>query len=145
MGDAFLRVSRLMRRRLAHALEPWGLSPHQARALGVVARRQPVRPGEIAANLRIAPRSVTDVLDTLAERDLIVRAPDPTDRRALAVSLTAEGVVVTLAIGTARRAGLAEAFGRLSPAERSTLGVVLGRLEHQLVEMEEGEAPFRSS
>ncbi|HQF02696.1 MAG TPA: MarR family transcriptional regulator [Phycicoccus sp.] len=136
LGDDFLRVSRMVRRRLMHALEPWGLSPHQARALGVVARRHPVRPGEIAAQLRIAPRSVTDVLDALADRGLITRAPDPTDRRALVVSLTAEGAVVTRAIGASRHEDLAEVFGHLSAEERSTLSQLLVRVEEQLAQMQ---------
>ena len=86
--------------------------------------------------MRIAPRSFTEFLDAFVDRGLITRAPDPTDRRALVVSLTAEGAVVTRAIGASRHEDLAEVFGHLSAEERSTLSQLLVRVEEQLAQMQ---------
>ena len=46
-------------------LAPYGLSPHQGRALLVVALNPGLRPTDLATRLRIAPRSVTEVVDTV--------------------------------------------------------------------------------
>ena len=54
-----------LRRRWRDVLAPWDLSPHQARALGVVARRDGVRLTDLAEALHIAPRSATEVADGL--------------------------------------------------------------------------------
>lgn len=105
------------------------LSPHDARALRVVGRHQPVRLGVIAEHLRIAPRSATDVVDRLEERGLVERAPDPADRRALTVSLTPTGVDTLARVDAQRKVAAAHFFGALDPAQRHTLAVLLARLD----------------
>ena len=57
LGDRFLVVSRRLRRGFLQALEPWGVTPHQARALRVVAARGPLRLNALAQELHVAPRS----------------------------------------------------------------------------------------
>ena len=47
-------------------------------------------PGDIAAHLGITTASTTKLLDRLAEGHHVTRAPPPTDRRALVVSITPE-------------------------------------------------------
>lgn len=131
LADLFLRVSRQVRRRLVAVLEPWGLSPHESRALAVVARHQPIRPGVLAERLRIAPRSATDVTDSLERAGLVHRSPDPTDRRALVIALTERGADLAEAIATARERELAAFFGGLSAADRKALVTALQALADQ--------------
>ena len=104
---------------------PWDLAPHQARALRVVARHGQIRPGQIAAHLRVAPRSVTDVIDALEERGLVERAPDPDDRRATVVTLTAPGRRLVDEIDEARRADAHSYFAQLSDRDQATLRRIL--------------------
>ncbi len=108
---------------------PWDLAPHQARALRVVARHGQVRPGRIAAHLRVAPRSVTDVIDALEERGLVERAPDADDRRATVVTLTASGRGLVDEIDAARRADSHAYFSQLSDRDRATLRRILATLD----------------
>lgn len=105
------------------------LSPHDARALRVVGRHEPVRPGIIADHLRIAARSATDVIDRLEARGLVERAPDPADRRALTVSLTPTGVETLARVDAQRKVAAADFFGALDPAQRHTLAVLLAKLD----------------
>jgi DNA-binding MarR family transcriptional regulator len=91
LSDAFRAVSRQLRHRTQQALTPWDVTPSQARALGVLGRHGPVRLGALSEHLRIAPRSATEVVDTLAAAGLVERRPDPADRRATLVALTARG------------------------------------------------------
>ncbi|MFC6704060.1 MarR family winged helix-turn-helix transcriptional regulator [Flexivirga alba] len=72
-----MRTARTLRRSTMGELEPFGLTPSQSRALGVISRHcdRPLRLGDIAAHLDIAPRSATEVVDALEERGLVRRSP----------------------------------------------------------------------
>ena len=115
--EAFWALSRRLRAMAQEALAEWDVTPSQARALAVLRRGGPQRLGELAEHLRIAPRSATEVVDALAERGLVERRPDPADRRATLVALTAHGEEVSAAIRAARKTGASSLFARL-PAAR---------------------------
>lgn len=129
LGDLVMRLARGLRRRGAEAMAPWDLAPHQARALRVIAHHDRIRPGELAAHLRVAPRSVTDVVDALEQRGLVGRGPDPSDRRATVVSLTPAGRRLVEEVDAARRADAEALFGRLGDRDRASLRRILTRLE----------------
>ena len=124
-----MRLARTLRRRGAEALAPWDLAPHHARALRVVGHHDRIRPGELATHLRVAPRSVTDVVDALEERGLVERGRDPADRRATVITLTSAGRRLVDEIGEARRADAEALFGRLSDRDRASLRRILTSLE----------------
>jgi DNA-binding MarR family transcriptional regulator len=129
LGDLVMRVARSLRRRGAEAMAPWELAPHQVRALRVVGHHEGIRPGELAAHLRVAPRSVTDVVDALEERGLLERHRDPGDRRATVLALTASGRRLVDETGAARRADAEAYFARLPERDRATLRRILTRLD----------------
>ena len=128
LGDLLMRAARTLRRRWRDVLAPWDLSPHQARALGVVGRRDGVRLTDLAEALHIAPRSATEVADGLQERGLIERTPDPGDRRAVILRPTDEGRRIRAEIDAARTADSAELFARLPAPERAELARILQAL-----------------
>ncbi|MEU4680058.1 MarR family transcriptional regulator [Micromonospora sp. NPDC023737] len=128
LAEAFWKVARLLRHRTRAALAPWDVSPSQARALGVLARHGVLRPGALAEHLRIAPRSATEVVDDLQRRGLVERRPDPNDRRATLVALTAEGVRTSTAIRTTRQAEAERLFAELTPGDRDELARILRTL-----------------
>jgi DNA-binding MarR family transcriptional regulator len=128
LGDLLMRSARTLRRRWRDVLAPWELSPHQARALGVVGRRDGVRLTDLAEALHIAPRSATEVVDGLQERGLVERTPDPGDRRAVILRPTAEGRRIRAEIDAARTADSAELFARLPAADRAELARILRSL-----------------
>jgi DNA-binding MarR family transcriptional regulator len=125
LGDLLMRAARTLRRRFSAVLEPWELSPHQARALRVVTAGNGVRLSELAEALRIAPRSATEVADGLQDRGLVERAADPSDRRAVVLTATAAGRQVQREVDDARAADAAELFARLSAADRADLTRIL--------------------
>jgi DNA-binding MarR family transcriptional regulator len=128
LDDLLMRAARTLRRRWRAVLAPWDLSPHQARALGVVGRRDGVRLSDLADSLHIAPRSATEVADGLQERGLIERTPDPGDRRAVLVRPTDEGRRIRAEIDAARSADAAVLFARLPAADRAELARLLRTL-----------------
>jgi DNA-binding MarR family transcriptional regulator len=128
LPEAFWAVARRLRHRTRVALEPWGLSPSLARALGVLSSQGDVRLSTLADHLRIAPRTATEVADDLTRLGLAERRPDPDDRRATLLTLTTQGVETAREIHTARQAYGDEFFASLDPADRAQLSRILGRL-----------------
>ncbi|CAM3537769.1 MarR family winged helix-turn-helix transcriptional regulator [Marinicrinis lubricantis] len=71
------------------ALElPFHLSGPRLRLLLTVWQAEQIRMNELAHKLGIKPRTVTDFVDALERDGLIVRRPDPEDRRATLLLLT---------------------------------------------------------
>ncbi|GHJ17089.1 MULTISPECIES: MarR family winged helix-turn-helix transcriptional regulator [unclassified Micromonospora] len=130
-AETFWAVARRLRHQTKRALEPWEVSPGQARALGVLLRHGALRPGALAEHLHIAPRSATEVVDGLQERGLVERRPDPGDRRATLVAPTAEGERVGAAIRAARATEAERFFGALDPGDRAELTRILRRLRDE--------------
>lgn len=125
LSEAFWAVARQLRQLTKSALTPWQISPSQSRALKVLAGQDALRLNELAEQLRIAPRSVTEVVDDLAARDLVERRPDPADRRATLVALTDQGRATAQAIAAAGRAETERFFGTLPAADREHLVRIL--------------------
>jgi DNA-binding MarR family transcriptional regulator len=120
-AEAFWRVARRLRHQSREALAPWGVSLSQVRALDVLLTHGPVRSGELAAHLRIAPRSATEVVDALVERGLAERRADPADRRATQVAVTSAGTKLGQAVRSARAAEADRVFATLDEADRAEL------------------------
>lgn len=133
LGEQLLRVARGLRRAWMVDLSEHDLSPHEARALRVAAERDPApRLRELADSLRIAPRSVTDVVDALEGKGYVTREPDPHDRRASVVVVTDAGRAVRAAVHEARRRSVGDQMGALSAEQRAALADALTTLEQGL-------------
>jgi DNA-binding MarR family transcriptional regulator len=121
-----MALARRVRRSYAEALAQWHVTPSQSRALRVLASsREGMRPSVLAEELRIAPRSATEVADALVERGWVERAPDPTDRRATILTLTAAGFSLVARIDEVRREASERVLDVLPAAQRRTLHEIL--------------------
>ena len=125
-GDLVMALARRVRRAHLGALSEWHVTPSQSRALRAISLGDGgVRPSALADQLRIAPRSVTDVVDTLEERGWVSRTPDPTDRRATTLTLTGAGRELVAAIDDVRRRASEQVLDVLTVAQRRTLHEIL--------------------
>jgi DNA-binding MarR family transcriptional regulator len=124
-AELLMAVARQLRRRFMVALEEYDVTPSQARALRTVAEEPGVRLSVLAERLRIAPRSATEVVDALESRGLVVRAPDPADRRATRVTATAEGRRLQALIHGARHREFDGFAAPLPDADRAELDRIL--------------------
>ena len=130
VADALMRVAKRIRGCWMHQLAPLGLTPGQGRALGVIARAgDGLRMADLAGRLDIVPRSATSVVDGLEQQGLVLRRPDPGDRRSMIVTLTESGRLLVSRLDEARRDAAEETFGTLDPADREQLLAVLLRLD----------------
>lgn len=67
---------------------PFQITGPRLRVLSVVAENGKIRMNELAAKLGVKARTVTDFVDALEHEKLLIRIPDPTDRRAILIQLT---------------------------------------------------------
>jgi len=67
---------------------PFQISGPRLRMLSTVAEAGKIRMNELAVKLGIQARTVTDFVDALEKENLLVRIPDPKDRRATLIQLT---------------------------------------------------------
>jgi DNA-binding MarR family transcriptional regulator len=130
-GDLLMLAARGLRRRFVLAMAEWDITPGQGRALRVVCAAGSLRLSAIADELRIAPRSATEVVDALQERGLVTREPDPADRRAISVVPTSEGRRVSAHLDRARTAQAEEMLAGLGPADRRELDRILRLIVEQ--------------
>lgn len=104
-------------------------------------------PGAITTHLNISSASTTKLLDRLERAGHIIRKPHPSDRRALAISITKETHQTAMATIGQQQANRFHAAARLSPAERDTVIRFLDDMAQELslddVAWVQTEAPDR--
>lgn len=67
---------------------PFQVTGPRLRLLSTVSDAGKIRMNELALKLGIKARTVTDFVDALEKDNLLIRIPDPTDRRATLIQLT---------------------------------------------------------
>lgn len=130
LAELVHRVGRRLRRGYGAGLEPFALSPGQARALRVIAETDPpLKMVQLADHLRIAPRSVTPVIDALEEAGLVRREVDPANRRSTLLLLTPTGERTYAKVREARRAVADTVFAVLGDDQRDRLRDLLAAVD----------------
>ncbi len=126
-----ISVSRLARRlrveRQAEGLA--SLSDTQLAALAVLEKHAAMTPGELADHEKVQPPSMTRVIAMLEERGLVMRAPHPTDRRQVVLTVTEEGRALVVQARRRRDAWLSKRLKELTPDERAVLRAAAPVLE----------------
>lgn len=97
------------------------LSVGQLSVLGVLFRDGESTIGELAAQERVQPPSMTRTVNCLEEGGYVVRHPHERDRRQVVVALSQKGRETLAADRKRRDAWLAQRLRELSPEERSLL------------------------
>jgi len=120
-----ISVSRLARRlrveRLMPELAEPALSDTQLAALATLERHGAMSPGDLAEHEKVQPPSMTRVIAALVDWELVTRAPHPTDRRQVILTVTPEGRSLVQRVRRRKEAWLAQRLAELSPQERATL------------------------
>ena len=122
-------VMRLARRLRQMQDESLGLNPNQLSALAVLLNSGDQLMGELAAQEKVRPPSMTRIVNSLEARGFVARRPDPRDHRQCLVSLTESGREVLLANRRRRDQWLAVRIAELDPAEREVLRRAVAVLE----------------
>src|SRR5262245_8691597 len=129
--DAYIRLVRgagSVAARLESRLLALGLTENQFGVLEVLLHLGPLSPGELKGKLFTTGGNITMILGNLEKRGLVVREPDPADRRRLIVRLTPAGKRLIERLLPGHLAAIMEEMSILGPAEQETLGRLCRRL-----------------
>jgi DNA-binding MarR family transcriptional regulator len=113
-----MRLARRLRQMQEGSLD---LNLNQLSAMAVLLNSGDQLMGELAAQEKIRPPSMTRIVNSLEARGYVVRRPDPRDHRQCLVALTDSGRDVLLANRRRRDQWLAVRIAELDPAEREVL------------------------
>jgi|HubBroStandDraft_2_1064218.scaffolds.fasta_scaffold606626_1 DNA-binding MarR family transcriptional regulator len=127
-GYLLARLGESSRRRFHKALEPEGLHPRDFGVMTMVAAQPGMSQQLLHEKTAIDPSSMVAVIDELEAKGLAERRPDPNDRRARAIFLTARGLQTLERVRALAGELQREFFAGLSAEERDTLFGLLRKL-----------------
>lgn len=134
LGFVIHDLSRLLRRRYEQyaRAENLGLTRTQCSVLAHLARQEGVNQATLAQSLDIEPITLVRLLDRLQEGGFIQRKPDPQDRRAYVLELTAKARPMLERIYELAAKVYEEAQAGLTKAETAQLLSLLHRTKANL-------------
>jgi len=115
-----------------------GLTPSQLSALAVISNHGPLTLGALADHERVAPPSITKVVTKLEAQNLVVRTPDPADRRIAWVAVSPEGAALLAESRRRKTAWLTARIRELSPDQQRRLAGALDVLDDLTAQGREG-------
>lgn len=110
---------------------PSYLTGPRLRVLLDVSQFGSIRMSDLAKNLGVQARVVTQYVDTLEEKNLLVRIPDPKDRRATLVKLTDEALPILKKARVIMDEAAEKLFERISFDSRKQLIQQLSQLTQE--------------
>lgn len=122
-------IYNLMHRVLDRRMVAEGASLARTKMLHYIANNAPVRAADVAEWFDLAPRTVTQAIDTMERDALVVRVPDPVDRRAKRLDITDKGHQVLRQTEPLRRELVEQAFSLLTEQDVRDFVRILDRLE----------------
>ncbi|WP_167097463.1 MarR family transcriptional regulator [Amycolatopsis granulosa] len=128
LGALFGRVVRRLMNAEQPVLREHGVSMWAYAALSSLAERPATSQVALAKAIGYDKTRLIALLDELAREGLVVREPDPADRRAHVVRLTPAGKARHAAIRAGIHAVETELLGPLSAAEQQAFRAMLARL-----------------
>ncbi|MDE2199903.1 MAG: MarR family transcriptional regulator [Rhodospirillales bacterium] len=138
-----MRASRAVLARIERALAADGLTPTQLGVLEGLLHKGPLTHRELGRKVLTSAGNMTDVVDKLAARGLVVRVRAAADRRRVLVELTPAGRALISELFPRHAADIARAMAGLTGAEQRQLGVLLRRLGHA-ARQEAAEPPLET-
>lgn len=118
------KIDRYVDRAAVDTLETLGLNQGEIKVL-LHLNRQAQAPSELARHLLVSTGTMTNRLDKLEKAGLLVRRPDPTDRRGVIVELSADGRATLDRYIDVQAKRERELLGAMSEDERLELGRLL--------------------
>ncbi|CAM5426691.1 MULTISPECIES: MarR family winged helix-turn-helix transcriptional regulator [Streptomyces] len=113
---------------VAEALAAEGMKMWHHVVLSAVHDLAPVAQADLGRSVRLDPKDLVGILNDLQSEGLVVREPDPKDRRKNAVSLTDEGARLLKRCEKAAREANDTLLAPLSSAERDRFTALLIRI-----------------
>lgn len=110
--------------------------------IGFVGRSPGCMATELAAFLDVAATTATSTIDRLVKRGLLIRERPEDNRRAVALSLSAEGQEVFEHMVAQDMQNMQIMLQTLSPAERAPFVAAMGKIVHTFTQLAQDKAKF---
>jgi DNA-binding MarR family transcriptional regulator len=136
MFGCFKRLRRLVDLELSEQ----GMSLSRSKILSELSLNGPLNQRTLAATFSLAPRTVTEMVDTLERDGLVERRADPMDRRARHVHLTPAGEQARIQAVAVRERLIQQVLGPLSDQQRDALFTALQHVDSELDKIDAGNA-----
>lgn len=128
LADVVARLRRALRRSVRVEVPFEAVSVAQVELMQLLADAPGLRAREISDRLLLAPTTVSTLIGQLLTADLIDRRPDPADRRAWQLHLTADGKKQLRSWQQANSRVLDAALARLDATDRKAVQAALPAL-----------------
>lgn len=96
-----------------------------------------LRMGELSKRMMVTGGNITGITDQLELERLVVRVPDPRDRRAYSVKLTPEGRRAFAQMAVVHEGWIADLLKDISPADKGQLIALLSQMKSHLNDADE--------
>lgn len=130
-------VQRVARRAVRGAAYAEPLPPARSELLRLIARRPGISVAEAAAELRLAPNSVSTMVSKLTADALLSRGRVAADGRSVRLTVTDKGAARIRQWRDIRAELASRALERLSPSDRQAIGAAVPALSRLAARMEE--------
>lgn len=91
-----------------------------------------LRMGELSKRMMVTGGNITGITDQLEQEALVVRVPDPKDRRAYSVKLTQEGHIAFARMAVVHEEWIADLLKDISPDDKGQLIALLSQMKQHL-------------
>jgi DNA-binding MarR family transcriptional regulator len=132
LRESLMALTRQLRRHRSDN----GLTLSQQQVLGEVSRLTVTTPAELATRMHVRVQSLTDGINELESRGLVVRRPDEDDRRRQLIEITADGVTLLAADRAERDEWLNQAMSDTLTGLESDLLMLVAPILRKLAEAE---------
>ena len=122
------RASATFGKKSDESIRSFGLTSAQFAVIEVLGHLGDLSVGKLCEKMLVTGGNMTLVLDNLEKQNLVVRIPNPTDRRAINISLTPNGKKLFKEIFIKHAANIENTMSVLSESEQIQLGVLLKKL-----------------
>lgn len=119
-------------RRFRSVIGPTGMQPQEFGVLRTVAMEEGISQQACGHALKVAPSQMVALVDSLEEKGLVERRPDPADRRVRALHVTPKGRRALASGFEAAMRNEQDVFGSLSATERTELRRMLQQIADAL-------------
>jgi DNA-binding MarR family transcriptional regulator len=145
LGFLLRDITRLLRRNFDRRVQPLGLTQAQWQALAYLKLEEGMRQAVLADRLEVQPISLARLIDRMEAAGLVERRPDPEDRRAVRLYVTAKARPLLDEMSALGAETLEQALCGLSETEERALIDSLCHIKRNLVEEEAAPAPRRKA
>jgi DNA-binding MarR family transcriptional regulator len=132
IGTMMSQVARLMRRAFDERARLVGVTRPQWQVLTLLSVHEGINQGGLAEMIEVEPITLGRMVDRLQDAELVERRPDPTDRRAWRLFLTAKAQVLLDQLKPLAAETIESALEGLSEQDRVHMMTMLDRMRANL-------------